>query len=458
MDHVREHWSSRFGFMMAAIGSAIGLGILWKFPYTVGNNGGGIFFLIYVLCVVVIGFPLFIAELILGRGTQRAAVGAFLELDKKNAGWKIGAWLGVLASFLILSFYSVIAGWGMSYVLMSITGFYQGLGPDEIKAVYTELSTSGGISLLWHFIFMLICMGIVLSGVRKGIEYWSKFMTKALLVIMLFMFCYCLTLSGFGKAFEFIFYPNPANFKLSSMIEALGLALFTLSLGQGVMISYGSYMKPGEDVVKTAAIVAGSLLIVAGLAALTIFPVVFTFGLEPEAGSGLVFQTLPYLFSQLPGALVLSTLFFILFVFTAITSSIPLIEVVATNLMELYNLPRKKTVTLVSLSIFLFGVPSAFAYAGSIFPMWSEIYGENFLETINNLVSTWVIPLAGLITSIFVGWIMNKERCKEEFLQGSKLYWVWGPWRFFIKWIAPITIIIVILQKSGIVDLDRLFN
>ncbi|CCB88286.1 sodium-dependent transporter [Simkania negevensis] len=458
MNHIREHWSSRIGFLMAAIGSAIGLGILWKFPYTVGENGGGLFLLSYFICLIIVGVPILIAELILGRRTQRAAVGAFQTLDRKASGWKVAGWFGVLASFLIMSFYSVIAGWGMSYILMSLTGFYQNLSGDEVAKVFTSLSTSGEISLFWHFFFTLITVGIVMSGVRKGIERWAKIMTKVLLVLLVLLFLYALTLKGFPKAAQFIFHPVLSDFKLSSLIEALGLAFWTLSIGQGIMISYGSYMRRSESIVQLSGVIAFSVIVVAILSALMIFPVVFTFGLEPQSGYGLVFKTLPFLFAKLPGSLVLSTMFFTLFVFTALTSAIPLIEVVASNLMELYKMTRKRAVILVGIACFVFGIPSAYANAHTIFPDWEGIYGMDFLKTVDNLVSIWVIPIGGLMTAIFVGWFMDREIAKEEFLLGTRLRFLWYPWRFFMRYVVPLTILIIIIQKSGLYNFDSLLH
>lgn len=455
MSQVREYWGSRLGFILAAVGSAVGLGVLWKFPYTVGQNGGGIFLFLYFICILVIGIPVFIGELLIGRHSQRAAVGAFATLSKGRSGWKIGGWLAVLSSFLIMSFYSVIAGWGMSYVLMSLNGFYQNLSGDEIGKVFDTLSQSGSISLFWHFLFTLITMSIVLSGVRKGIEFWSKTMTRALFVLLLILFFNSMRLSGFGEAVHFIFYPNLETFKFSSALEALGLAFFTLSLGQGIMITYGSYMRKSENLPAMAGIVGFAVIAVAILAALTIFPVIFTFNLSPEAGSGLIFKTLPYLFAQMPGSLVLSTLFFTLFVFTALTSAIPFIEVVATNLMELKGCSRKRAVITTACCTFTFGIPCALAASGDMFPTWTHIYGVNYLDTIENLVFVWVVPICGLVTSIFIGWILDRKISSEEFAAGTKWHWLWKPWFFFMRYIVPITILLIIVQKSGLVDFDR---
>jgi NSS family neurotransmitter:Na+ symporter len=454
MTQVREHWGSRLGFILAAVGSAIGLGVLWKFPYTIGQNGGGLFLFTYFLCVIIIGIPVLIGELLLGRRSQRAAVGAFETLAGDRPSWKLAGWFGVLSSFLIMSFYSVIAGWGMSYVLMSLSGFYQNLSSVEISDVFEKLSHSGSITVFWHFLFTLIVMSIVLTGVRKGIEFWSKLMTRALFVILVALLCYSITLEGFQKAVHFIFYPDVARFRFSSVLEALGLAFFTLSLGQGIMISYGSYMRKKENIPQMACVIAFSVIFVAIMAALTIFPVIFTFGFEPQQGSGLIFKTLPYLFAKLPGSLVISTVFFTLFVFTALTSAIPFIEVVATNIMELANWSRRKAVLSVAAGTFLFGIPSALALSQDLFPSWQNVYGTNFLDTIDNLVSTWIIPVGGLLTALFIGWGLKREISQAEFPLGKGWARFYNVWHFFMKWIIPLTIFLIILQKSGVINFD----
>ena len=458
MVHTREHWGSRLGFVFAAVGSAVGLGVLWKFPYTIAQNGGGLFLFTYFICVILIGIPLLIGELLLGRRSQRAAVGAFEVLSAESPRWKIAGWFGVISSFLIMSFYSVIAGWGMSYVLMSLSGFHQTLSSEEVGYLFDRLASSGSISLFWHALFTLITMGIVFSGVRKGIEFWSKVMTRALFIILIALFLYSISLEGFGKAVHFIFYPDLERFKFSSALEALGLAFFTLSLGQGIMISYGSYMRKQENIIQMAFIVGFSVIFVAILAALTIFPVIFTFGFPPNQGVGLIFKTLPYLFAKLPGAMIISTIFFVLFVFTALTSAIPFIEVVATNLMELLGWPRKKGVIISGLMTFLFGIPSALAQSGILFSSWQKIYGANFLATINNLVSIWVIPLAGLLTAIYIGWVLRRELAFEELLitEGKKTFL--HIWHFFIRWVIPLIFLLIILQESGLIDFDQLIK
>ena len=450
MTQIREHWGSRLGFILAAIGSAIGLGVLWKLPYTIGQNGGGLFLLTYIFCIVVIGTPLLIGELLLGRKTQRAAIGAFATLSSQSNHWKIPGWLGVASSFLIMSFYSVVAGWGLSYILMSLTGFYQHFSQQQVAQAFEKLSGSGGLTVVWHGAFTALTMSIVLSGVRKGIEYWSKIMTRALFVILIALFCYSLSLDGFKEAARFIFYPNLKGFTGSSFLEALGLAFFTLSLGQGIMISYGSYMKKEENIPQMAWIIALSVIVVAVLAALTIFPVIFTFGFKPEQGSGLIFKTLPYLFAQLPGSVAISTIFFTLFVFTALTSAIPFVEVVTANVMELTHLPRKKATLFVALGTFLFGIPSALASSNTLFSNWQAIYGLNFFDTVDTFVSHWLIPIGGLLTAVFIGWKLKKGEAKKEFPLGKNGETFFKIWYFCMRWLIPGTIFLIILQKSGI--------
>lgn len=458
MQKQREHWSSHLGFVLAAAGSAIGLGTLWKFPYVTGENGGGLFILIYIFCTFFIGVPVFAAELILGRKAQRGAVGIFATLSNNSTVWKTAGWLGVISSFVLMSFYSVLAGWGLSYVFMSINEFYKGLSAEQIGHVYDLLSTSGDITLFWHFSFMAITVAVVYQGVRQGVEYWSKFMTMALFCLMVGLCLYSFTLPGFGQAVRFIFYPDYSNFKSSGILEALGLSFFTLSLGQGIMLTYGSYMRRSEDIPKTSCIIGLMIILVSLLAALTIFPVIFTFGFEPGGGPGLVFKTLPVLFAKLPAALLLSTLFFVLFVFTALTSAIAMVEAVAANFIDLYGWSRRRAVLTTGIAIAVFGIPSALSGTDWLFAKWPSIFGGTFFETANDLVSIWLLPIGGLMTAIYTGWFLDKAIAKEEFETGSKLKWLWRPWMFAMRWIAPIAILCIILQQAGIVNVDHLFN
>ena len=453
----REHWGSRIGFLMAAAGSAIGLGTLWKFPYVTGENGGGAFVAVYIVCMLFIGLPIFIAELMLGRQAQKGAVMTFSTVLGHNSPWKIAGWLGVISSFFIMSFYSVIAGWGLNYILMCLNQFYVGKTPQEIEAIYETLAHSGDITLFWHFLFTAITVGVVYPGIREGIEYWSKLMTSLLFVIVVGLFCYNLTLDGLDDALRFILYPDFSKLKPSGILEALGLAFFTLSLGQGIMITYGSYMRRQDDLPKTSLMVASMVAVVSILCAFVIFPVLFTFGLPPQGGPGLVFKTLPLLFAKLPGALFISVAFFTLFVFTALTSSIALVEVVVATCMDLYGWSRKKAALLVGSATAIFGIPSALSASSTLFANWPVLYGKSFFRTVDELVSVWLLPIGGLLIAIFMGWVVNKELCKAEFESETAYKWLFKPWLFFIKWIAPVAIILIIAQQAEIINLDKVF-
>jgi NSS family neurotransmitter:Na+ symporter len=458
MQKQREHWSSHLGFILAAAGSAIGLGTLWKFPYVTGENGGGIFVLIYIFCTFFIGIPVFIAELVLGRKAQRGAVGVFATLANNSAVWKTAGWLGVASSFLIMSFYSILAGWGLNYVFMSLSQFYESMTAQEISGVFDILASSADITLFWHLLFTALTAAVVYRGIRQGIEYWSRFMTIGLLVILVGMCLFAMTLEGFSEGVRFILYPDVSHFKPSAAIEALGLSFFTLSLGQGIMLTYGSYMRKGDDIPKTAIIIGVMIIIVSLLAGLMIFPIIFTFGFAPEAGPGLVFKTLPVLFAKLPGALFISTAFFILFVFTALTSAVALIEVVAANFTDLLGWSRQKAVLVVAISCFIFGIPSALSNTHTLFANWPAIYGKSFFETIDDIVSLWLLPIGGLMVAMFTGWFLDKQISQAEFDSGTQLRWMWRPWLFFMRWVAPVAIVFIILQQSKLIDIDAYFN
>lgn len=453
---MREHWSSKVGFILAALGSAIGLGTLWKFPYVTSQNGGGLFVLFYFGFLFLFGMPLFVGELILGRKAQRGAVGIFKELSGPETGWKVIGWLGVASSFLILSYYCVVAGWGLNYLLLSLNQFYETHTPTQISGVFKILYGSGDINLLWAFVFLLMTFGVVYQGLRKGIELWSKVLTISLLCLLLGLCLYATTLEGFGKAVYFLFHPDRSLLKPSGILEALGLSLFTLSLAQGIILTYGSYLRHTEDLPKLACVVVGAVAIVSVLTVLTIFPVIFTFNLPLEGGSGLIFETLPVLFASLPGSMILSTLFFLLFVFTALTSSIALLEVVVANFIDLKQISRRKAVIYASIASFMVGIPSALAGSHSLFKNWFALYGTNFFGTLDGVVSIWLLPIGGFLIVLYIGWHLKKELVKQEFREGSRWPLLFSVWYFIIRWIAPVGILAIFLHQAGLINIDKL--
>lgn len=457
MKPTREHWGTKIGFIMAAAGSAIGLGSVWRFPYTAGEYGGGAFVLLYIICTFLLALPIFVAEQIIGRRAQTAAVAAYSNLSGKE-NWKIFGWFNVFSCLLILSFYSVIAGWCLSYTLMSLTNFTAGKTPVEIREVFDILYTSSGINLFWLFLFILLNVTIVMSGVRRGIEKWSRILTPALFILFLFLVLYSITMEGFPEAAGFIFKPDFSKLTAAGVLNALGVAFFTASVGLSIILTYGGYMKSEDNIPKNALIVLSMTILASLIAALTIFPIVFTFHFPPEGGPGLVFKTMPILFARLPGALLLSTLFFILLVFTAITSSISLLETIVANLIAKFSWSRGQTTLIAGGITFILGIPSAVAGAKGLFPEWSSIYGKDFFDSLNFLTSNWMMPIGGLVTLIFVGYILQKDVIREEFLRGSQWRILFSIWLVFVRVIAPLGVLLILLQDTGIINLKRVFG
>ncbi|GAB5411137.1 MAG: sodium-dependent transporter [Chlamydiales bacterium] len=458
MKQPREHWGSRLGLILAAAGSAVGLGSIWRFPYIVGENGGGAFVLLYILFTLILGIPVFIAEVVIGRKSQKGPIQAYSDLRPQSDNWKMVGWLNMFTCFLILSYYCVIAGWCTSYILMSLGKFWQGRSPAEVQNTFNVLSGSSDISIFWLFIYILLNIGIVLAGIRKGIEHWSRILMPAFVVILLSLFGYCMFLKGFPQAAKFVLYPDFTKLTANSILQALGMAFFTLSVGLGIILTYGSYMKESEDVPKMGLTVAGLTIVISIISALVIFPIVFTFDLPAQGGPGLIFQTMPVIFSQMPGAIFFSTIFFVLVVFIALTSSISLLEVLVANLIENFKLSRNKAVMYAGIGIFLLGIPCALSGSSALFGNWKAIYGRDFLETLDYITANWMMPFAGLFAVLFVGWFLDKKLVENEFKSGTVLKKVYPFWRFSVRWIAPTAVILIILQEAGIIQFEKILT
>lgn len=453
MTQKHEHWSSKIGFILATAGSAVGLGALWRFPYIAGTNGGGAFVLLYLLFTFFLGFPVFITELIIGRKSQKSAVLAYSNLHHKSENWRGLGWLNFLTSLIILSFYGVVAGWVLSYVFMSLGNFSHGKSPAEIQAVFDTLFESGWINLFWFGLFLLINLGIVSSGVKKGIEHWSKILMPLLFLFLVGLFIFATTLPGFGAAVKFIFVPDFSMLGPEGVLNALGMAFFTLSVGYGIIVTYGSYMKKTENIPKNGFVVAIMTVLISLISALVIFPIVFTYDLPPQAGPGLVFKTLPVLFAKLPATLLLSTTFFLLMLFATLTSTISLLEILVANIMEVYDVTRKKACCYLSGLAFVIGIPSAFSGAGTLFPNWTAIYGKNFFDMMDYITLSWFTPIAALLTTIYVGWILKKEMLLDEFASGTNLRYLARPWYYIVKYVAPLVVLFIILHEAGLISI-----
>lgn len=447
----REHWSSKLSFILASVGSAIGLGAMWKLPYTIGQNGGGAFIVLFILFNFLIGLPLFIGELILGRESKKGVVSAFIAFSEKGSPWSAIGWLTVLVVSLILGWYCVVAGWGICYIFLSLTDAFRGLSQAEISQSFDVFRQAGSLNITFQVMFIALNAVILLKGLNQGIEKWSKFMTSALFLVLIGLASYSMQLEGFAQAVEYLLYPDFSKLSGRGILSALGMALFTLSLAYGAVLTYGSYLKPNEDIPKTASIVVAANIIASILIALAIFPMIFTFGFAPESGEGLIFKTLPYVFLQLPGSLVIAVVFFVLLLFAALTSSLAMFEVVVANFADLGIMSRKHAVLVTSLAVFIVGLPVAVSGEGGIFPSWGRIFGTSFMET-SNLLIDWLLVIIAFFTTIFIGFRLSSEVRTQGFMSGTKATMLYGPWLLLLRIAVPIAIIIVMAQRAQLLS------
>ncbi|MFP4180039.1 MAG: sodium-dependent transporter, partial [Spirochaetaceae bacterium] len=434
----REQWTSRVAFILAAAGSAVGLGNIWRFPYLAGTNGGAAFLIIYLVLIVLIGYPLIVTEVTLGQKSHKNAIGTFKALAADTPWWVVGA-LGVLAGFVILSFYSVVGGWSVAYFFKAITGSLT--TGTEFGAVFGELSSSAGEPLLWHAVFMLLTIGIIATGVVKGIDRAVRVLMPALFVLLLILVLRSITLPGAGEGLAFYLKPDFSNFTANSLLDAVGQAFFSLSLGMGCMITYGSYMRDSDTVGDNAGWVVGLDTLIAVLAGFAIFPAVFALGGDPSSGPGLTFITLPGVFAEMPGGVIFAALFFLLLTVAALTSAISLLEVVVAWLVDEHEWDRKKASILIGLLIFLLGVPASL----SLGAVDITVGGMAFFDFLDFLQGNILLPLGGLLTAIFAGYVWTAKRTREQANAnpGKIKIGVW--YDFLIKYLVPIAIAIVMI-------------
>jgi NSS family neurotransmitter:Na+ symporter len=439
----RGTWGSRIGFILAAAGSAIGLGNIWRYPYVTGQNGGAAFVLLYLGCVLLIGIPILLAELSLGRHTNLNPVGAFKKLSKSRA-WPLVGYLGVITGAGILSFYLVVAGWTLGYIVRTVIPSSESFG-QFVANPFEELG--------YFAAFLLLTMYVVLGGVERGIERWSKLLMPALFVILTLLIIYNLTLDGAMKGVEFYLSPDFSKIKGSTFLAALGQAFFSLSLGMGTMITYGSYISKKENIPLSATAVALSDTLIAFLAGLMIFPALFAVGVEPTQGPSLVFEVLPRVFATMPGGVFLGLLFFILLAIAALTSTVSLLEVPVAFLVDQKQWTRKKAVLVVSALVFLLGIPSALSQ-GFVQSLSSlDIFGQrDFLSLMSFLFSDLSLPIGGMLICIFVAWVWGSGNALEEIKIGADARTVslLGLWQFLIRYVCPVLIAAVLLNVFGV--------
>jgi len=448
---VHGEWSSRLAFILAATGSAVGLGNIWRFPYVTGESGGGAFVMIYLLCVVAIGLPVMMSEILIGRRGRQSPVNTMRTLAQEegcNPGWQYLGWMGMAAGFMILSFYSVVAGWTLAYVFRTGSGIFSGATAEGVSSIFNDFVADPERLLAWHTIFIVMTIIVVSRGVKSGLEKAVRFLMPALFVLLVVMVGYSMNTGSFSEAVDYLFEPDFSKIDAQVILSAMGQAFFSLSLGMGAIMIYGSYLSHTASIARTAAVVALMDTLVAILAGLAIFPLVFAYQLEPQGGPGLIFKTLPIAFGQMPGGELFGTLFFVLLVFAAWTSAISLLEPAVTWLVENRGMNRVKAAAWTGIAAWLLGVCSLFSLN-----IWSDykVFDMTFFDLIEYATANVMLPLGGLLIAIFAVWKMSREATRGELGLSDGVGY--ATWRFLVKYITPVAIGLVFLNVTGILSL-----
>lgn len=442
----RAIFATRFAAVATTVGSSVGLGNIWRFPYEAGEGGGGAFLLCYVGFVCLLGVPLLCAEFCMGRGTRSNVVGAYRKLEKGGI-WHFVGYLGILASLLILSFYSVVAGWTLEYLVQSVEDVFFLPSARDVHSEFVAL-TSGWRPTLWTLLFSLLNYGVLTGGVKRGIERMSNLLMPLLFVILVAFCLNSVTLTGFREGIDFIFQPDFSKIDRSVLLSAMGQAFFSLSLGVGGMMTYASYFSENTRLVKTAAITAGLDTMVAVLAGVMIFPAVFTFGLSPEAGPTLVFEVLPRVFSRMVGGWVWSVLFFLLLVIASLTSTVSISEISISYLSDELGLGRGKATSLSSGIVLVGSLLCALSYG----PLHTWMpFGMNVFDLFDYVASNILLPVGGLVCSIFVGWKIQMTYLRRQFgVEGESGSRILSALVFCLRWVCPAAIILIFLNATGL--------
>jgi NSS family neurotransmitter:Na+ symporter len=436
-------------FILAVTGSAVGLGNIWKFPYIAGQNGGGAFVLVYLACVVLIGMPVMMSEILIGRRGRRNPVRTMQilgEEEGRSANWGWVGGLGVLAGILILSYYSVIAGWTLAYIVKSVSGVFVGASADAVSAEFGNYVGDWRKVGLTHTIFMALAVFVVARGVERGLEQAVRFMVPALLALLLVLLVYSMNSGYFSQGVAFMFTPDFDKLTGDSVLKALGQAFFTLSIGMGAVMAYGAYLPEETSITGASAAVVTADTAIAILAGLAIFPLVFANGLTPADGPGLVFNTLPLAFGQMQGGMFLSTIFFLLLSFAAWTSAIGLMEPAVAWIVERFSKTRAQATVLIGLLIWILGFGTVLSF--NVLADTTFLAGTVF-ENIDYLTSNIMLPLGGLLIVWFAGWVMCRNSSSDELGNAGAIFKVW---RFAARFLAPVGILFVLLNAVGLLN------
>jgi NSS family neurotransmitter:Na+ symporter len=442
-------WSSRFAFILAATGSAVGLGNIWKFPYIVGENGGGAFVIVYLLCVVGIGIPLMMAEIMLGRRGRHSPVNTMEILTKEanaDPNWHYLGWMGVAAGFLILAYYSVVAGWALAYIGKAFFGSFSGENAAGIATLYENFIGSAWQQVFWHTVFMAATMFIVARGIEEGLEKATRFLIPALFVLMFLLVGYAMTKGDYYfQGLHFLFNFDFSKLNSDSFLVAMGQAFFSLGLGMGAIMIYGAYLPKDISIARTCVIIAGADTLVALLAGIAIFPLVFANGLAPSEGPGLIFKTLPIAFGNMTGGWLIGISFFVLLFFAALTSAVALIEPAVAWLMENRQVDRYTACLWSGLSAWGLGVAVALS-----FNVWSgmKLFDKNLFGLLDYLTANLMLPIGGFCIAIFAGWMMKRQHSESELALSQPPFY--PIWKFLVCYIAPAAVFFVFLHVVGV--------
>ncbi|MDX8431659.1 MAG: sodium-dependent transporter [Candidatus Algichlamydia australiensis] len=445
----REEWKSRLGFIWAAVGSAVGLGNIWRFPYVVGENGGALFVLLYLLCLAAVAFPILVAEILIGRKAKSSPFQSFKSLGRSRI-WGLGGKLTIVTGFLVSSFYGVIAGWTLGYLVQAffgnLTNFTSGA---EAVSYFEKVTSSPFWSIGTFFLLMGCCYWILSSGVKKGIEGANKVMMPLLMFVLLLLAFRGLLLPGGTKALKFLFSPDFSQLSGKVVLMALGQAFFSLSLGQGTMVTYGSYLSQKENVTTTTLPIALFGIFISIFAGMAIFSIVFTAGGSVSSGEGLMFETLPVIFSKMHGGYFFCLLFFGLIFMAGLTSQISALEPLIAYLVDEKRWKRKRATLTAVIASFAVGIPSALSFGP-----WKEVrfFGKNFFEIVSGGAVNLLIPIGGLLAALFAGWRWGLKKSMAHLHEGADELLERKPFiesylRFTIKYLAPLIIIIILFDQ-----------
>ncbi len=447
--HKHEQWSSEFLFILAALGSAVGLGNIWRFPYIAGENGGGAFVILYLGFIVVLGLPALIATIMIGRRGQSSPISCFEKIaraENHSLKWAYVGWLLVISAYLLLTFFSVVASWTFDYMIKAVSGAFADLEAASSGALFSELLSSPVRLALWHGLFMGLTLFVVGKGIRKGIEKAIKFMIPSLFFLLLILLVYSLVIGDGAGAFRFLFQPDFSRLDANVIMIAMGQAFLTLSVGGAGMLVYGAYLQKTASIPRAAVAITITDTLVALLTGLVIFPIVFAYGLQAGEGPGLIFVTLPIALGQMPGGIFFSILFFILLLLATLSSAFSMFEPVVAWLDERAGIPRKKAALLAGVVAWFIGLATVFS-----FNLWSQVRPLGFIplfadmdifRTLEYIVTNVFLPAGSLLVAIFVGWILLESTRKEEFGERNR----WYPlWRILIRYVVPLSVSLIFI-------------